>query len=59
MSKQIMSKKTRLPAEVRAYLASIGSRGGIAKGKAKRRGDAAHYADLARKRWQRPAAPGK
>lgn len=55
MSKQIMTKA------VRDYLAAIGQRGGSAKGKAKARGDAAHYAAIgrkgARKRWQQAAKP--
>lgn len=53
MTKEIMSKA------VREYLRAIGQRGGIARGKAKRRGDAAHYANLARKRWGKPAQSPK
>jgi hypothetical protein len=46
MSKDVMSKV------VREYLRKIGQRGGEARGRTKRRGDATYYKALALRRWR-------
>jgi hypothetical protein len=49
--------KSRVPKSVRAYLSTIGKRGGSAKGRSKARGDSAFYRALAFKRWGAPRQP--
>lgn len=46
-----MGKKRKPPANVSAYMAEIGSRGGAATGKSKRRGGKEHYRRVAKARW--------
>lgn len=49
-----MTKKTKEPPAVTAYMASLGRKGGRAGGKAKRRGGAEFYRKLAEARWGPP-----
>lgn len=47
-----MSKKSKPPKDLSAYMAGLGAKGGAAaNGEAKRRGGKAHYRKVAEARW--------
>lgn len=49
-----MTSKTKAPAAVSEYMAKLGAKGGLAGGKAKRRGKSEHYRKVAEARWGKP-----
>jgi hypothetical protein len=53
-----MTTKSKPPAAISAYMASIGKKGGLTGGKAKRRGSAEHYRKVAEARWGAPKPKG-